>query len=89
MTNQTTQQAPAAAPVIAMTTVESSNVLAHGYDEATGTLAIRFKSGEYHYQNVPADVAQRLTESPSIGSFVAREIRPVFDAVKQAPQEAH
>lgn len=43
-------------PVIAMTTVESSQIHAIGHDPQTNTLAIQFKSKSgagsvYHYQN--------------------------------------
>ena len=70
-----------------MTATTSSNVVAHGYDAETQTLAIQFKSGLYHYIGVPADVAERLRSAESIGSFIAKEVRPVFDAVKQEPKE--
>lgn len=73
-----------AAPVIAMTPCKSSNISAHGYSAATQTLAIQFSSGHtYHYDKVSQDMADRLCQAKSVGSFFASEIRNGFTGVKQ------
>jgi hypothetical protein len=60
--------------------VESSNVEAVGYDAESSTLAVRFKSGGlYHYKNVAPEAHAALMDADSIGSHIARVIRPGFD----------
>lgn len=63
-------------PNIPTTPVESSsNVYAWGYDAATRTLAVRFKSGAtYHYADVPQSVVDELMEAKSIGGFIGSRI---------------
>lgn len=76
---------PIAIPLV---TCQSSTVVGHGYDAETQRLAIKFKSGgTYHYAGVPPCVAEELAKSPSVGSFVARNVRPIFDGVKQPAEE--
>lgn len=70
-------------PHIPLTPVtKSTNVDGHGYDATTKTLAVQFKSGLYHYSGVPADLAHKLTQAKSVGSFIATEIRPRFKGVR-------
>jgi hypothetical protein len=48
--------------------VSSSNVASVGYDAATRTLAVEFSNGGvYEYDDVPADVADALMQSGSVG----------------------
>jgi hypothetical protein len=64
---------------IAMDSVESSQILAVGYDTETQTLAIQFKSGTravYHYSNVTAEDFAALRDAESIGSHFYRNIKP-------------
>lgn len=59
----------------------SSNIAEHGYDVGTRTLAVRFKSGAlYHYRDVPAEVAKDFAGAESMGSYLARNIKPGFEA---------
>jgi len=73
---------------IPLTPCQSSTVVGHGYDAETERLAIKFKSGgTYHYAGVPPCVAEELAKAESVGSFVARNVRPIFDGVKQPAEE--
>lgn len=55
---------------------ESPNVERTTYKVATQTLEIEFKNKNvYQYFDVPPEVWERLTECPSIGSFLAREVK--------------
>lgn len=65
-------------PNIALTPCQSSNLLAHGYDATTQTLALQFKTGVYHYPQVPAAIYDGLKEAESVGSYVGKVIRPNF-----------
>jgi len=65
---------------ITLTPVESSQIAAVGYDTATRTLAIQFKSKKgvgnvYHYDNVPADVHQAFVAAESKGRFFGAHIK--------------
>lgn len=61
--------------------VESSNILALGYDFHTQTLAIEFKSGDvFHYAAVPVAVAAELGGALSKGQFYAAHIRGKFSS---------
>jgi hypothetical protein len=61
--------------------VKSASVEAVGYDAATRTLALRFKSGgaTYHYTDVDPEKHAQLLRATSIGGFVHKHI------VKQHP----
>lgn len=76
-------------PQITLNPVKSSNITATGYDEATHTLAIRFKSGgEYHYAGVPKNVADEFHAAKSLGGFFASQIRGKFEhTMKHSQQE--
>jgi hypothetical protein len=68
-----------------LTTVDNStNVAAHGYDEATRTMAVRFKSGGlYHVADVPKEIYERFCRCDSFGRFYQSEIRGKFKAERQ------
>lgn len=56
--------------------VASTNIVSVGYDEASETLEIEFKSGAvYQYYNVPQVIYEGLRGAPSAGQFFAYEIR--------------
>lgn len=68
---------------IDMQTVESSRIHSLGFDEATGTLAIRFKdratsvpTSLYHYSNVTTEDWEALHGAESIGSHFYKHIKP-------------
>lgn len=48
----------------------SSAVAASGYDEATGTLRVQYKSGKFYDRQVPPDVAQAFDDADSKGKFL-------------------
>lgn len=63
-------------PCIGMCACESSQVKAHGYDAATRTLAVEFKSGGvYHYHDVPAKTYDDMKASKSVGKFIGASIK--------------
>lgn len=66
---------------IPMIPVESSNVAEIGYQG--GILAVKFRSGgEYQYKDVPAEVFEQMQQPDvSIGSFVNKNVRGVYDLV--------
>lgn len=61
-------------PAIPRTTLpegKSKNVVSHGYDSATRTLAVEFKGGGiYHYANVSPEQYADLQAADSFGSFL-------------------
>lgn len=60
-------------------TVDSSTILSVGYDKATETLEIEFKSGGvYQYYNVPEMVFEQLMQSGSKGKFHHAQIKNAF-----------
>lgn len=62
-----------------MQPVSSSNVESVGYDGSSETLYVRFLNGSiYTYLNVPLVVFEQLLNSPSIGSFMHRNIKNVY-----------
>jgi hypothetical protein len=65
---------------IAMKPVDSSSIAAHGYDAATKTLAVQFKSGgkTYHYAGVSPQVVADLKKAKSVGSFVHAHVAGKF-----------
>lgn len=73
----------AAVPVIAMDAVESSQIHSIGYDEASQTLAIRFKNKAgaptslYHYSDVTRSNFEALRDAESIGSHFYKHIKPL------------
>jgi hypothetical protein len=72
--------------------VQSSQIAAIGYDNASRQLDLEFKSHSkpkegappkpnsvYRYQNVPPELHQRLISAESIGKFFGAEIKPFAD----------
>ncbi len=68
---------------IAMSSLKSSMLQAHGYDAASKTLAIRFSGAgkTYHYSGVPPEVASGLAAAESPGKFFGQVIRGKFGHV--------
>ncbi len=73
---------------IPLTPCTSAALTGYGYDAATKTLAIQFKSGHapHLYADVPVEIASGLALSPSKGKYLAEHIRGKFKA--PAPAEA-
>ena len=60
--------------------VESSALLAIGYEQISETLRVVFKSGsEYRYTGVPIQVYRNLCNAESIGREFNRTIRKQYD----------
>lgn len=74
-----------AVPNIALQRVESSQIHAIGHDQATNTLAIRFKNwkgeptGLYHYSNFTADDFAAFQGAKSIGAHFGQNIKNAAD----------
>jgi hypothetical protein len=68
--------------MIALDSVESSQIHGIGYDAATNTLAVRFKSKAglpaalYEYSNVTAEDFAAFKGAESIGSHFYKHIKP-------------
>lgn len=61
--------------------VVSSNVAAIGYDVKWMVLTVQFKNGgTYEYQGVPPSVYEALRTAESIGGYLAKHIKPKFEA---------
>ena len=59
--------------------VDSSAAASIGYDSATGTLEVEYKSGGvYRYYNVPESIYQQLMSAESIGAFLNVHIKPTY-----------
>jgi hypothetical protein len=62
-----------------MTPVYSSHVQAIGHDPDTGDLHVSWKGGKTSiYSNVPADLADQVTKSWSVGQAVQTMIKDQF-----------
>ena len=60
--------------------VQSSVILAVGYEQVSETLRVIFNSGsEYRYTGVPIQVYQNLCNAKSIGQEFNRTIRNKYD----------
>jgi hypothetical protein len=60
--------------------VESSNVKSIGYETATSTLSVEYKSGhKYEYENVPANIFDELLESVSKGKYMNQVIKGQYN----------
>lgn len=58
------------------TPVVSSNIASIGYDKNTATLEVEFlNSSVYHYFDVPESAHYELLSAPSVGSFLAANIK--------------
>lgn len=65
-------------PQIPLVEVESNQVGAIGYDEATQTLAVRFKRGTghiYHYPDVTPETHAAFISAESVGTFFGKHIK--------------
>jgi hypothetical protein len=65
-------------PPIALEPVESNQVGAIGYDDATQTLAVQFKRGAraiYHYPGVTRETFEAFKGAGSIGTFFGQHIK--------------
>jgi hypothetical protein len=61
--------------------VSSSNIESVGYDAATETLEIKFKSGGvWLYKHVPLDTYTKFMAADSMGKFFYANIKGQFDA---------
>lgn len=74
--------------------LESSNMATIAYDKKTKTLEVGFKNKKdgtiiyYCYRNVATQVYKKLLESPSPGSFLAHNIRDIYQFKKcEMPQD--
>lgn len=65
-------------PTITLDSVESNQVKAIGYDDATKTLAVTFTRGAgaiYHYPNVEPELYAEFIGAESIGTFFGKHIK--------------
>ena len=61
--------------------VSSSPITSIGYDDASETLEVEFKSGlVYQYLEVPARIHAQLMSAPSVGGFFNATVRDVFES---------
>ncbi len=64
-----------------LTSVNSANLDAVGYDDLTEELVVRFKNGsEYTYSNVKPHVFDDLMNSTSKGRFFSQNIKNVYSS---------
>lgn len=58
------------------TSVSSSNIASVGYDDDSATLEVEFNNGSvYQYFDVPQHVYQALISAPSVGGYLASNIK--------------
>ena len=62
--------------------VESSNISHVGHCADSNCLYIRFNSGLYRHEGVPADLHQQLMDAESKGKFYHQNIKGKFPATK-------
>lgn len=75
-------------PDIKMCPCSSSQISEYGFDEATKTLAIKFKHGGsvYHYDNVSPELFAEFNAAESKGSFFGKRIKNgIFSYKKISP----
>jgi hypothetical protein len=59
--------------------VDSSMLVAVGYDEKTSEMRVIFKTGDtYRYLNVPKSVYKELLEAESKGSYMKTHVIDVY-----------
>lgn len=64
---------------VSMIPVQSSNVLAVGYDDGTHSLVVRFKANTvYVYQDVPVEKFDALLKAESVGKFINSNIKGTY-----------
>lgn len=62
-----------------MTTVNSSNVEAVGYDDGSETLQVEFKNNStYQYFDVPEFAFEELRDADSVGRYLNMHIKGVY-----------
>lgn len=62
-----------------MTSVDSSNVSAVGYDDSSSTLQVEFNNGAtYQYFDVPERIYLCLRDAGSVGGYLAANIKGVY-----------
>ncbi len=62
-----------------MTSVDSSNVAAIGFDEDSQTLQVEFNSGAtYQYFDVPEAVYEGLLAAASVGQFLNQHVKGAY-----------
>jgi hypothetical protein len=63
--------------------VDSSVIIAVGYDDGSGILEVVFRTGRtYRYFRVPQKAYDAMLQAKSIGAFFNREIRPRYRGVE-------
>lgn len=63
-----------------MVDVDSSNIAQLGHDSAAKKLHVLLKDGTHCvYLDVPVDVYDELREAPSIGSYLNRNVKGVYE----------
>jgi len=66
-----------------LVSVISSNLMAMGYDPATGELQIQFRNGRiYSYQSVPPEIYDGLINAPSKGTYFGYYVRRIYPYVR-------
>ena len=78
------KDAPITPPKFMMFEVKSSNLKAVGYDKATLTLRVQFKTSSttYDYKGVSPDLFLEFMKSDSKGRFFFTRIKGKFDIKK-------
>jgi hypothetical protein len=75
-----------AAPPVARTPVDSTSLASIGYDAASQTLEIEFRTGAlYRYFAVPADVHRALMSAASKGRYFSQKIRDRYRFQRLTP----
>lgn len=70
-------------PQLSKTFPLSGNVKKIDYDSDKKTMVITFNNGsQYKYSGVPENVYTSACEAPSIGTFVAQQIKGVYQYQK-------
>jgi hypothetical protein len=63
-----------------MEPVDSSNVVAIGYEPSNQELYVEYLNGRtYVYSEVPAETHQELMDADSKGAYINREVRPNYE----------
>lgn len=66
--------------------VSSEAIASFGYDAASRTLEIEFRSGAvYQYLDVPRSEFDNLIQADSLGGYVNTHIKPLFDYICVRP----
>ena len=69
--------------VTALTPVESSNIEAVGYDDATRSLTVKFKNGTtFRYDDVEPEHYENMISADSVGSYFHKNVRNDHEATR-------